>query len=255
MENISTNIVTNRFFGLRRMRADVGDRSGPVSRRPLHPGPHPHPDIDSRVAKNKRSSSPFRRARQYVVGADQGRTCYAFRPAQARRPSLTIKGDGMPDFTVIEGGGQSRDWDSEAAQDHFEEFVVALLRSLAGGGASYQLTQQFFRFLEHAQKTGVPIGPVLDGAVKNLHEMAIDAAGVENYETERKNIVREAMRVAAESMAKDNAARARLSKREEALIRAVEAKVIGSEIRSRENGWSYVEHLTKHLDPKPTRRR
>lgn len=161
----------------------------------------------------------------------------------------------MPDFTVIEGDGQSRDWNSEAAQDYFEEFVIALLRNLAAGGYSYQLTQEFFRFLEHAQKTGVPIGRVFDEAVKNLHEMAVDNAGVEDYEAERRDIVREAMRVAAESMAKDNAARARLSKREQALTRAIEAKVIGSETRSREHGWSYVTNLTKHLDPKPTRRR
>ena len=37
----------------------------------------------------------------------------------------------MPDLTVIEGGGERRDWDRELSQQHFEAFVVVLLRSLA----------------------------------------------------------------------------------------------------------------------------
>lgn len=77
----------------------------------------------------------------------------------------------MPDFTVIDGGGVERGWDREIAQQHFEDFVVALSRGLAGSDQSYRTTQNFFRFVEHAQKTQIPIAAVIDGAVacKSAH--------------------------------------------------------------------------------------
>ncbi|WP_163280048.1 hypothetical protein, partial [Klebsiella aerogenes] len=78
---------------------------------------------------------------------------------------------------VIEGGGERRDWDRELSQQHFEAFVVVLLRSLAAGDGSHRLTQEFFRFLEHAQDSKVPVGPVLDGAIRTLHEQAFDSDG------------------------------------------------------------------------------
>jgi hypothetical protein len=56
-------------------------------------------------------------------------------------------------------------------------------------------------------------------------------------------------------MATDNAARARRSKREDGLQHAIEGKVLGSESRSRENGWSYVAHLTERLGRWPLRRK
>jgi hypothetical protein len=160
----------------------------------------------------------------------------------------------MPDFTVIEGGGEPRDWNRELSQQHFETFIVTLLRSLASGEGSYRLTDEFFRFLEHAQENKVPLAPVLDGAVRSLHEQCFRSSGEDGYESELQHILQAALRVTAESMANDNAARARRSKREDDLRHAIEAKVIGSERRSRDNGWSYVQNLTKHLGKKPTRK-
>jgi hypothetical protein len=161
----------------------------------------------------------------------------------------------MPDFTVIEGDGERKDWDRQIAQQHFEEFAVALLRSLAGGDQSYQTTQQFFRFLQHAQESRVPIGPVIDGAIGELHRMAFETERADGYDVERKDVTQAALRVIAESMASDNAARARRSKREDYLNRAIEEKILGSETRSRENGWSYVENLTKRLGKWPGRKK
>lgn len=161
----------------------------------------------------------------------------------------------MVDLTVIEGGSDRGDWDRQIAQQHFEAFAVALLRSLAGGDQSYQTTQQFFRFLEHAQQSHVPISPVIDGAIDALHRRAFDTERAADYELERKDITRAALRVIVESMASDNAAGARRSKREDSLKRAIEEKVLGSETRSRQHGWSYVENLTKHLGKWPTRKK
>lgn len=161
----------------------------------------------------------------------------------------------MPDFTVIEGGGQPREWEREIAQRHFEDFVVVLLRSLASGDGSYHLTQQFFRLLEHAQESKISIGPALAGAISNLHAMAFATDDLPSYEVERKDINQAALRVIAESMATDNAARARRSKREQSLTQAIEERILSSETRSRENGWSYIENLTKRLGKWPPRKK
>jgi len=61
--------------------------------------------------------------------------------------------------------------------------------------------------------------------------------------------------LAQSEMAKDGLAHARLSKRNQSLDRAIEENLVGSERRSRENGWSYVEKLTGPLGkwPPPAR--
>lgn len=162
----------------------------------------------------------------------------------------------MPDFTVIEGGGDPTHWDRIESQRYFADFVITLLRDLANGDASHQITEQFLRFVEHAHKSKVAIGPVFDSAMKDLYTRAFDTEGEPlAYEIERKDITHAALRVTAESMATDNFARARLSKRNDNLTRAVEAKILGSEKRSRENGWSYVNKLTERLGRQTPRKK
>jgi hypothetical protein len=52
----------------------------------------------------------------------------------------------------------------------------------------------------------------------------------------------------AETISTDGFARGRRSQREQALDRAIKEKILASERRSRENGWSYVADLTeRHL--------
>jgi hypothetical protein len=161
----------------------------------------------------------------------------------------------MPDFTVIEGGGDRKRSDRNLSQQYFEDFVLTLLRALARGEGAHQLREQFFRFIEHAQKKEIPIGQVFDAAVKNLHQRAFDAEGVPSYEAERKDVTQAAIRVIAESMALDSAARARLSSRVQDLTQAIEEKILASEERSREHGWSYVQRLTERLGKWPPRQK
>ena len=161
----------------------------------------------------------------------------------------------MPDFTVIEGGGEPKDWERQISQQRFESFVVVLLRSLAAGEGAYRLTQEFSRFLEHARKTEVPIGPVLDGAVYSLHGQAFDVEDQDDFRADQRRILQAALRVIAESMASDSAARARLSKREDTLTHAIEERILGYERRSRENGWSYVANLKERLGKWPVRKK
>lgn len=161
----------------------------------------------------------------------------------------------MPDLTLIEGIGERQGWDRDISQQHFETFVVALLRSLAAGDGSSRLTQEYFRFLEHAQESKGPVGPVLDGALRTLHKQAFNSDRDDGYDAEKKRVLQAALRVTAESMASDNLARARRSKLEDELRRAINDKVLGSERRSRENGWSYVANLTEQIDKWPARKK
>jgi hypothetical protein len=159
----------------------------------------------------------------------------------------------MPDFTVIDGGGQKRDWDRELGEQLFRDFAVALTRGL-GGGNLFPTTGKFLAFLEHMQQTGLAVGPVIDAAMRELSEDAfrIDG-GRQDYEMERDELRLAAWRSAVEHMTHDGLARARQSKRDSEMASAVDDYVVGSEARSRKNGWSYLHNLTKHLGKWPVR--
>ena len=150
----------------------------------------------------------------------------------------------MPDFTVIDGDGDRGRADREASQQNLEMLIVFLLRDLTSGDYPYRTVQQFIMFLEHARERGVPMGPVFEGAIKDLNERAfrIEEIGWEP-ENELKNILCAALRVTAESMSTDGAARGRRSQRGQRLDRAIKEMILSSETRSRENGWSYVADL------------
>jgi hypothetical protein len=60
----------------------------------------------------------------------------------------------MPDFTIVDDGGDSGPEDKELSQQFFEDFVIALLRSLASVDDPYRVVEQFFRFLKHAVIAG-----------------------------------------------------------------------------------------------------
>jgi len=160
----------------------------------------------------------------------------------------------MPDFTVIEGEGEPTRWEQELSQQYLEDFVIRLLRTLGGGGSTYRLREQFFRFLEHSQEKELAIGPIFDGAVRNLNARAFNTEVRTDSDAEYKEITQASLSVIAEKMATDGLARARLSKQQVNLRYAVEEKLLGDERRSRENGWSYVKKLTHSLGKWPASR-
>jgi hypothetical protein len=67
-------------------------------------------------------------------------------------------------------------------------------------------------------------------------------------------IVLAALLVAAESIAADEYAKARRFQRLGELRAVIEQHIISTETRSREHGWSYLEHLTKELAKTPQAR-
>jgi hypothetical protein len=157
----------------------------------------------------------------------------------------------MPDFTVIDGGGDRGRADRELSQQYFEDFVVALLRSLASGEHTYRITEQFFRFLEHAQESSVPIGQVFQVAIRDLNDRAIPFPDGFLRVEEKTEILLAALRVIAERASTDSLARARLSRRDHELQGAIERYTLDREERARANGWSYLKDLTKQFGKRP----
>ena len=84
----------------------------------------------------------------------------------------------MPDFTVFDGGNDPGRFDREVSQQNLETFIIALLRDLTSGDYPYRTIGQFLRFLKHAQESGVPLGPVFEGAIKGLNTRAFEIEGV-----------------------------------------------------------------------------
>ena len=70
-------------------------------------------------------------------------------------------------------------------------------------------------------------------------------------DAEYREITLASLSVIAEKMATDGWARARLLKQKDTLRHGIEEKFLGSERRSRENGWSYVKKLTQPLGKWP----
>jgi hypothetical protein len=152
----------------------------------------------------------------------------------------------MSDFSVIDGGNDPGRFDREVSQQNLETFIIVLLRDLASGEYPYRTIKQFLQFLKHAQESGVSMGPVFDGAIKILNARALDSARAGWVPgAEERGILSAALKVIAESMSTDGFARGRRSQRAQALDRAIEEMVLGSEKRSRENGWSYLANLTE----------
>lgn len=160
------------------------------------------------------------------------------------------------------GDGVPHDWEAHYAQQALCTLIVELLRALGrGDDHAGRVTTALIDFTQHASKTEVTLGDMVHVAIARLHGVALANDGDrDDFEAGTRAILVHALRVAAESMADDNAARGRRSKRFDALNSAIEHEVQQREERSRKHGWSYVENLTKHLEKAPppsprTRRR
>ena len=68
----------------------------------------------------------------------------------------------------IDGDNDRGRFDREVSQQNLETLIIVLLRDLASGDYPYRTIKQFLQFLKQAQESGVPGGPVFDGAIKDL---------------------------------------------------------------------------------------
>jgi hypothetical protein len=168
----------------------------------------------------------------------------------------------MPEFTVIEGGGQGgkprEDFKAQLARDGFEILTIELLRALArGDDYGVRVTKALIEFCKRAEAAETPLFEIVDKAISNLHDLAFKAHDRQHdHYRELAEIVQSALKVAAESMAEDAAAKARLSKRRTAMERDIESHMIGSEQRARNNGWSWLKEFgERHLGKWPAPRK
>lgn len=155
----------------------------------------------------------------------------------------------MPDLTVIDGGYDPLHSERLLAQRHFEAFAISLLRSLASGQVSHEVVRQLVFFAGRVSERELPIASVIDAAVSNLHSEAFEQKKVGEIDREMRRISQASLRVVAESMARDTAAKARISRRMEELQSAIEAHVLADEERARSRGWSYLRKLAETVRP------
>ncbi|MGA0595189.1 hypothetical protein [Enterovirga sp. CN4-39] len=166
----------------------------------------------------------------------------------------------MPEFTVIEGGGgePGGPGDREAARARYALKVLLMecLRAVArGDDHGVRVTRALLDLYERLSAVNAPIYKVVQPVVEEAYKAAVEVPWDtdERYLDYRRPIIEASLRVAAEAIADDPAARGRKSQRETSLDRAIEEKIRDSEERSREHGWSYTQHLTRHLGPWPVR--
>jgi hypothetical protein len=157
--------------------------------------------------------------------------------------------DEMPDFTVIDGGGDRgiNGFAGQHAVQSFEDLVIEVLRKLARDPHSVgRITQLMFAFTNAAGEFEGPLFEIIAAALGSLNARTFGSAQTE-LDQETQDILRYALRVVAESMATDAAARGRLSQRRNDMRTAIESWVHGREERSRANGWSYLEEMSRKL--------
>lgn len=155
----------------------------------------------------------------------------------------------MPDFRVIEGGGKGRQSVEEyLARKAFRRFVIELLRALARENDNgVQSTHALIDFIEKVSIADVPILPIIGDTISEFHDLAFEIERIDDHEAEIKGILEAALKVIVEYLADDGFAKGRRSKRQDGLRHTIEAKLLRSEQRSREAGWSYLKSLSDRV--------
>jgi hypothetical protein len=156
----------------------------------------------------------------------------------------------VPKLTSIEGGGGRgiHSYAGERAIASFETLVIRIFRDVTREQSTFQLCELLFEFNAAVIECDVPLFEITKAAMANLRGRAFDA-NVPEYDQEVQDVLRFGIRVAAERMSDDSAARGRISQRSQDLETAIKWFIQGKEARTRENGWSYVENVTKSLGP------
>lgn len=156
----------------------------------------------------------------------------------------------MPDFTVVEGGGNGsrpdlRDKYRANARRAFRRLVVEMLRALARGSDSEDRVMSAMKeFITNASDGELQTSTIVEEAIGMLSTAAFEADEDDDPSKERKAILETGLRVIVESLAEDPAAAGREQKRIRDFRRAVDEYVVAREARTRANGWSYTQKLT-----------
>jgi hypothetical protein len=155
--------------------------------------------------------------------------------------------DEMPDFTVIDGGGDRgiNGFAGQYAVQCLEDLVLEILRNLARDQSSAgRTTRLMLAFSKAAGEFDGPLFEIIAMALGNLNASTFGSDQTD-LDQETQDILRYALRVVAESMAIDSAARGRLSQRRNDMQTAIESWMRVREERSRANGWSYLGEMSR----------
>jgi hypothetical protein len=155
----------------------------------------------------------------------------------------------MPDLTVIEGGGQPCDYEAEAVKRHLRILIIEILRAIARGeDFGHRVAEQFPAIAEHIGQSRTSLAVLIHEVVGEAYRELSPQDDEHEHDREIRRIVLSSLRVAAESLADDLAAKGRRGSRQFSLEKDVESHLVESEKRSRENGWSYLKKLTQRLE-------
>jgi hypothetical protein len=165
----------------------------------------------------------------------------------------------MSGLQVVEGGGGSGggEDDNRRAVSLLQALCIDLMRLVGGGKHGYYATWSLEKFLQHCSTSKVQLGVVVEDAAAELYDRAFTTRGKTDRERQEVDLLHSAYQLILEDLATDNMANARRSKRENDFRSAFDQMVRDHERGSRENGWSYVEHVTRSLNklPAPAPRR
>lgn len=165
----------------------------------------------------------------------------------------------MTKFSIIQGGGNRRpplDPDARPAADHLHQLMVELVRAIVrGDDFGDRVSREFTALFDLVSKSKQPIRPIVQQVVADANRSLTFGPERSENATEMAEIVFAAMRVAAESLDRDEYAKGRRAQRMGELRALIERHIVATEARSREHGWSYLDQLTKDLGPKSPQRR
>lgn len=160
----------------------------------------------------------------------------------------------MPDFTVIEGGGNGRRTVEEVlARQSFATFVIELLRALGRDrDDGFRVTAAMISFVEKVRAADLPLGPLLAEEITDLHNAVFGLRREDDHDREVRSVLEAAFRTTIEHMADDEFAKARRSRQETKLRAAIEQALLSREKRARENGgFSYLKSLSDRVGKWP----
>lgn len=128
----------------------------------------------------------------------------------------------MNRLTVIEGGGKGGPKDSGWTRDGFHGLAIELLRGLARGKDSSNVTvEEMCRLAVGVGKDADLLGRIIAEELEKLHGLIFPDKSWSKVEPELAAIIKAALRMAAERMCRDAAAAGRASKAEGRLRTAV----------------------------------
>jgi hypothetical protein len=128
----------------------------------------------------------------------------------------------MPDFTVIEGGGEPTDYDALAAQDAFRMLSIEIIRAMVRGeDVNGKIGKKVIEFNQHLRKSRKNLFEIIDGTMREMRKDLSPDRDFDAPSFHVDRIVSASLQVAAETCCFDNAAEGRRGSRENNLFAAI----------------------------------